>query len=82
MSGNKGNWELTVKIKTTERKGTIVTNAFKKRNGHALWENESSGGQTKLLFVKEGKLAFDIGWVGIRMGSIHISDGRWHQVCN
>jgi len=35
-------------------------------------------GQT--LFVRDGRLGFDIGWVGAVVGTSKINDGRWHNV--
>jgi mono/diheme cytochrome c family protein/glucose/arabinose dehydrogenase len=34
----------------------------------------------KSLFVRDGKLAFDVGWVGVLESSERVSDGRWHHV--
>lgn len=59
----------------------------------AAWVKSSGGGTivsfTKLgewvaggksLFIRDGRLAFDIGWVGVVAGSTQITDGRWHHV--
>jgi cytochrome c2 len=32
------------------------------------------------LFVRDGKLTFDVGWVGAVAGSRSVADGRWHHV--
>ncbi|MEZ6097221.1 MAG: DUF6797 domain-containing protein [Pirellulaceae bacterium] len=32
------------------------------------------------LFVRGGKLTFDVGWVGAVSGKSNIADGEWHQV--
>ena len=32
------------------------------------------------FFVRDGHLAFDIGWVGVVEGSIPVADGQWHHV--
>lgn len=32
------------------------------------------------LFVRDGKLCFDIGWVGAVSGRTEIADGKWHEV--
>ena len=37
-------------------------------------------GQT--LFVRDGRLGFDIGWVGAVTGKAKIADGRWHNVAS
>ncbi len=34
----------------------------------------------KTLFVRGGKLAFDIGWVGVVGGKSNVADDRWHDV--
>ncbi len=36
--------------------------------------------QGKTFFVRGGRLAFDIGWVGAISGAAPVSDGRWHHV--
>ncbi len=35
-------------------------------------------GQT--LFVRDGRLGFDIGWIGVVTGKSKINDGKWHNV--
>ena len=32
------------------------------------------------FFVRDGRLAFDIGWVGAVEGATPVADGRWHHV--
>ncbi|MCH2132223.1 MAG: hypothetical protein MK116_00585 [Phycisphaerales bacterium] len=32
------------------------------------------------FFVREGRLAFDVGWVGVVHGSTNVADGSWHHV--
>jgi putative heme-binding domain-containing protein len=32
------------------------------------------------LFVRDGRLGFDIGWVGVVTGKTKINDGQWHTV--
>ena len=34
----------------------------------------------KTFFVRDGRLAFDIGWVGVVHSAMKIDDGRWHHV--
>lgn len=34
----------------------------------------------KSLFVREGRLVFDIGWVGAVAGRTAVDDGQWHRV--
>ncbi|MEQ1906818.1 MAG: LamG-like jellyroll fold domain-containing protein, partial [Pirellulaceae bacterium] len=32
------------------------------------------------LFVRDGRLAFDIGWVGAVRSNVKVADGKWHTV--
>lgn len=34
----------------------------------------------KTLFVRGGKLSFDIGWVGALTSKTRVADGKWHEV--
>ena len=34
----------------------------------------------KTLFVRDGRLGYDIGWVGAVVGDRKINDGQWHRV--
>ena len=34
----------------------------------------------KVFFLRGGRLAFDVGWVGVVGGGPRITDGRWHHV--
>jgi putative heme-binding domain-containing protein len=34
----------------------------------------------KALFLRQGKLAFDMGWVGVVAGRTKVSDDKWHVV--
>ena len=36
------------------------------------------GGKT--FFIRDGRLCFDVGWVGVIEGERSITDGRWHHV--
>lgn len=36
--------------------------------------------QGKTFFMRGGRLAFDIGWVGVIIGKTPVADGRWHHV--
>ena len=54
----------------TKRGGTIAALA-----SPGQW---SEGG--KSLFVRDGKLTYDIGWVGAVSGKTPIADGQWHHV--
>jgi hypothetical protein len=58
------------RIKTAEG-GTIVARAGR----GAEW---APGG--KVLFVRNGRLNFDVGWVGVVRSTARVDDGRWHHV--
>jgi hypothetical protein len=75
MSGAK-DFEFSAKIKTKGESGTIITKAF----DHGMWRNGNPGGQAKLLFLRGGKVGFDIGWVGFVGGKTKVNDGNWHTV--
>jgi len=34
----------------------------------------------KAFFIRDGRLCFDIGWVGAVSGNREVTDGRWHHV--
>ncbi|MBC8353086.1 MAG: c-type cytochrome [Planctomycetes bacterium] len=61
---------ITARIKTTKG-GTI----FAKTATSAAWVPNG-----KTLFVRDGRLSFDIGWVGVVQSQTRVSDGRWHDV--
>ena len=55
----------------TRRDGSILS----KTRATGAWVN---GG--KALFVRGGKVCYDIGWVGCVNGRRRVSDGQWHHV--
>jgi len=55
----------------TKQDGTILAKT-------AAGGNWPRGGQS--LFVRSGKLAFDIGFVGVVGGRTAVNDNRWHEV--
>ena len=63
-------YSVVAKIKTSND-GTIV--AFTKDQPEWL-----PFGQT--FFVRDGCLAFDLGWVGAANSKAHVADNRWHDV--
>ena len=63
-------YTISARIKTTKN-GTIFSQSS--RDGE--W-----GRNCKTLFVRGGRLAFDIGWVGVLQGKKRINDGKWHSV--
>ena len=55
----------------TERDGTL----FAKSAPEGKWEPDG-----KALFIRGGRLAFDVGWVGVVGGERVVADGEWHHV--
>jgi hypothetical protein len=55
----------------TERGGTILARAGSGRE----WQ---PGG--KVMFVENGRLRFDVGWVGATGAETPVADGAWHHV--
>ncbi len=55
----------------TESDGTI----FSHTKPDSEWAPDG-----KTFFVRDGRLAFDIGWVGVVESAVKIDDGRWHHV--
>ena len=61
-------WSAWIK---TSGKGTVISHCNRSGPWHA---------QGRCLFVRNGNLAFDIGWVGCVEHPVRISDGKWHHV--
>ncbi|MGE4619321.1 MAG: DUF6797 domain-containing protein [Planctomycetota bacterium] len=55
----------------TTKDGTI----FSQTSKDGSWIHDG-----KALFIRDGHLCFDIGWVGVISGKKKITDGRWHHV--
>ncbi len=55
----------------TSGEGTVISHCNRSGPWHA---------QGRCLFVRDGNLTFDIGWVGAVEHPADISDGRWHHV--
>ncbi|MFT4540642.1 MAG: putative heme-binding domain-containing protein [Planctomycetota bacterium] len=67
---SEGDFSLTARIRTQDN-GTLV----------ALTGNQPEWLPDGLTwFVRDGRLAVDIGWVGSFVGSEQIADNDWHQV--
>lgn len=64
------NFTVTAKIRT-KTGGTIVSRT-------TTAEKWVPDGQT--LFVRDGRLTFDIGWVGAVRSDRRVDDGKWHDV--
>ena len=64
--------------------GLTVLARIKTRQGGSLicqtedQENWVAGG--KSLFIRDGRLVFDIGWVGAVVSETRVDDGQWHNV--
>ena len=69
-------FELGATIQTSTPAGSIIAKAFP--NG--LWKSGGSAGQGKMLFVRNSRLCFDIGWVGVICSTTIVSDGKEHAV--
>ena len=67
---DQGDWTIAAWIKTTQG-GTIVA------RGPAQGEWQPHG---KSLFVRGGRLSFDIGWEGVVTSKRSVADGKWHHV--
>ncbi|MHC4251025.1 MAG: LamG-like jellyroll fold domain-containing protein, partial [Planctomycetota bacterium] len=65
-----GRYTVTLWVKTN-RDGAL----FAKTAAKGEWV---SGG--KALFIRGGRLAFDVGWVGAASGRRRVADGKWHHV--
>ena len=55
----------------TEKGGTVLAKA----PADGKWAP-----QGKALFVRGGRLAYDVGWVGTLAGKTNVADGAWHHV--
>jgi len=66
----KDDFSVTAWIRT-KKGGTILAKAPAEGN----WAP-----QGKTFFVRGGRLAYDIGWVGQLAGTANVADGRWHHV--
>jgi len=72
-------FQILAKINTKATNGTIFAHAFPSKWG-AKWESGGKDGQGKMLFIRGGKLAFDIGWTGYVGGKTIINDGKDHKI--
>ena len=69
MTNMEKPFTLAVRFRTDEGQGVLAG-----KNQDGRWER---GG--KVLFISGGKLAYDIGWVGMIKGRTRCDDGKWHQ---
>lgn len=66
-------------ITTKAPNGTLFAHAFPAPWG-AKWESGGDQGQGKMLFLRGGRLAFDIGWVGVVEAKTNLADGKPHKI--
>ncbi len=62
---------------------SIVTRIQTKRGGSLFCQTKPGDAwipDGKALFVRGGKLCFDIGWVGAVTSKSDVADGKWHDV--
>lgn len=70
-------FRLSARICTRAAAGTIVGKSFE----GGVWRRGQRGGQGKMLFLRNGQLCFDIGWVGcITADKLKLNDGKRHTV--
>lgn len=79
MDGSQ-DFKIDAKIKTEAANGTIFVWGKAAPWGGAMWTDGGKNGQSKMLFLREGKLSFDIGWVGLITGMTNIADGNQHDI--
>ncbi|MGZ0171026.1 MAG: DUF6797 domain-containing protein [Planctomycetales bacterium] len=73
----------TTDFDTTSKDFTLTAKIRTKSGGTILSRTKSgekwvADGQT--LFVRNGQLTFDIGWVGAVSSRTRVNDGKWHDV--
>jgi len=66
----RGDFTVTAWVRT-RKGGTILAKAPAEGN----WAREG-----KTLFIRDGRLTYDIGWVGTLGGKTNVADGKWHHV--
>ena len=67
----------------TDRDYSIVARFKTKKAGTIFSKTKPTGPWVpngKTLFVRGGRLGFDIGWVGVVTSRTRVNDGRWHDV--
>lgn len=75
LSGVGGSFSMGLRFQTSAAAGTLFSKAFE----HGLWKSGGSS-QAKMLFIRKGRLCFDIGWRGVICGRTRVSDGEEHEV--
>lgn len=85
MGSGDGDWsgatefEVSCRICTRDNDGAIVGKARQQGDGLG-WQCGDGQGECKLLFLRGGHLAFDIGWVGCIGSQVDVADGQQHDV--
>ncbi len=64
--------DFTIAARIKTRRGGTV---FAKTDAGPEWVPDA-----KALFVRGGRLVYDIGWVGSVDSKVRVADGRWHDV--
>ena len=64
--------DFTIRARVKTRSGGVI---FSKTAPEAEWVRNG-----KALFVRGGRLTFDIGWVGAVRSRRKVNDGEWHEV--
>ncbi|MCA9114861.1 MAG: c-type cytochrome [Planctomycetaceae bacterium] len=61
-----------------------VTARIRTRHGGTIFARTTPGPKWvpggQVLFVRGGRLCYDIGWVGVLQSKERVADGRWHDV--
>lgn len=61
-----------------------ITARLRTQAGGTIFSEAPSAGpwapNGKALFIRGGRLTFDIGWVGAVAGKSNIADGKWHDI--
>ncbi len=64
--------DFTISARVNTRSGGTI---FSKLPPADAWKPDG-----KAFFIRDGRLCFDIGWVGVVQSRQQIHDGRWHDV--
>ncbi len=61
-----------------------ITARIRTKSGGSLFAKTDPGAEWvpdgKVLFVRDGQLCYDIGWVGVVESRRQVDDGRWHDI--
>ncbi len=65
-------------------KDYTITARIRTQTGGTIFSEAPASGpwapNGKALFIRGGRLTFDIGWVGAVTGKSNIADGKWHDI--